>query len=777
MTAALDGLRVLEIVDSIAGQCLGQLLADQGADVLKVEPPAGDAWRGRPEFSVWNRGKRSAVADLTDEAGLAFVMNLVGRCDVAITDQGPRASEESRLRYEDLASVNPAVIHAWLPPYGVEGPLADLPADDALAEAMGGNLASQVTASGDPVLLTVPLASYATAMLASSAVCAAAFARERDGQGQQVAVSWLAGALALHTGALVKGPGGTSILGGAARVRQPQGALGAYKLYKAADDWLFLPCGNNAFYNKMLVAIDRADLLGEERFQDGPWGLKPEAQKELREILAPIIAEQPRDHWLRYFDEQDVPVAPVLSRENFITDPQVIHNGLRLELEDLDLGRVAMSGIPVEFSETPGTVRGPAPALGSGTDAALDSWPRPPEGRPSTEPADSARPPLDGVRIIDLTSYIAGSLCPMILSDYGADVIKVESLEGDAFRAFGLGFLGWNRGKRGVALDLKTAEARDVMHDLVRGADVVVENFRAGVPARLGVDYASLREVNPNIIYCSIPGWGESGPYTGKPVFDPIFQARSGAQKAQGGDGPPVFFTVAITDYSAAHLTAYAAAAGLFARERPGRGQKVSVTLAGATMAIQSGEFVFPAGGGSFGHAVHGGADFPGLSAAYRGYHSSDGWLFVACTNEDHWQALAKVIGRPEFAYPNSWPAVIETDARGGVASEIESMLAEDTVDSWMDRFSSHGVPCAPIVPLADCLDHPQAIANGYEAKHEHPKWGKLRQTGVLAKFSRTPGVAQRPGPMLGQHTEEVLKELGYDAARIAELRKNRVVL
>lgn len=777
MTSALDGLRVLEIVDSIAGQCLGQLLADQGADVLKVEPPAGDGWRGRPQFSVWNRGKRSAVAELTEEAGLAFVMDLAGRCDVVITDLGPRVSEERRLRYDDLAAVNPVVIHAWLPPYGVEGPLADLPPDDALAEALGGNLASQVTASGDPVLLTLPLASYAAAMLAASAVCAAVIARQRDDRGQQVAVSWLAGALTLHTGALVQGPGGTSILGGAARVRQPQGALGAYKLYKAADDWLFLPCGNNVFYNKLLSALDRADLLGEERFQDGPWGLKPEAQKELREIIAPIIAERPREHWLRYFGEQDVPVAPVLSRESFINDPQVIHNGLRLELDDPDLGKIAMSGIPIEFSKTPGTVRGPAPSLGGDTATALDAWPQRPEARSSTRSASSARPPLDGVRVIDLTSYIAGSLCPMILADYGADVIKVESLEGDAFRAFGLGFLGWNRGKRGISLDLKASEAREVVYDLVRGADVVVENFRVGVPSRLGVDYGSLREVNPEIVYCSIPGWGESGPYAGQPVFDPIFQARSGAQKAQGGDGPPVFFTVAITDYSAAHLTAYAATAGLLARDRTGRGQKVSVTLAGATMAIQSGEFVFPAGDGSFGHAIEGGADFLGLSAAHRGYHCADGWLFIACTSEDHWRAMARAVGRPEFAYPNSWPAVIETDAGGGMAAEIESMLAEDTVHSWMSRLTSHEVPCAPIVPLAECLDHPQAVANGYEAKHEHPKWGEVRQTGVLARFSRTPGVAQRPGPMLGQHTDEVLTELGYDADRIAELRENRGVL
>jgi crotonobetainyl-CoA:carnitine CoA-transferase CaiB-like acyl-CoA transferase len=775
LTSALEGIRVLEVVDSIAGQSLGQLLADQGADVLKIEPPAGDSWRGRPQFHIWNRGKRSATADLSVESGRKTVLDLAHRADVVITDHGPSVSADLGLEYEDLAAGNPGLIHVWLPPYGPEGPLADLPPDDALAEAIGGNLASQVSAEGHPMLLTIPLASYATAMLAASAVCTAALVRERDGRGQQVTVSWLAGALAVHTGALVKGTGGKTILGGAARVRMPQGALGAYKLYRAADDWLFLPCGNNTFYNKMLAAVDRADLLAEERFQDGPWGLKPEVQKELREILTPIIAGKPRDYWLRYFDEQDVPVAPVMTRESFINDPQVIHNGLRMEIEDPTLGRVAMAGVPVEFERTPGGVSGPAPVLGSSAETELDSWPR--RDATSAPSTSAGAPPLDGVRVIDLTSYIAGSLCPMILADYGADVVKVESLEGDAFRAFGLGFLGWNRGKRGIALDLKNEDARAVLHDLVRGADVVVENFRVGVPERIGADYESLRDVNPDIVYCSIPGWGGSGPYRGKPVFDPIFQARSGAQKAQGGDGDPVFFTVAITDYAAAHLTAYAATAGLLARARTGIGQKISVTLAGATMAVQSGEFVFPAAGGSFGHALKGGADFPGTNAAYRSYRCADGWLFIACTSEEHWKGMAKAIGRPEFAYPNSWSAASETDANGGVASEIALILEEDTVEAWMARLTGKGVPCAPVVELADALAHPQAAANDYEATHQHEKWGDVRQTGVLAKFSRTSGIAQRPGPMLGEHTDELLAELGYDGERITRLRQSRAVL
>lgn len=776
MPPALDGVRVLELSGSIASQYLGQLLADQGADVLTIEPPGGSAWRGRPQFHVWNRGKRSATADVTTEQGHAFVLDLASRADVVISDYGPARSKELRLTIDDLAAKNPRLVHAWLPPYGAEGPLADIPPDDSLAEALGGNLAGQTSTTGEPVLVTLPLASYMAAMLASSASCAALLARDRDGAGQQVTVSWLAGSVQIHTAALVSAPGQRSLVGSAVRAMVPQGSIAGYKLYKASDDWFFVPCGNNGFYTKFLVALDLAEVLAEERFASGPWGLQPEDQKELRERIAPIIAAKPRDYWLQYLDEHDVPAAPVMSREEYIFDPQVVHNGLRLELDDPELGPVAMANTPIQFWDTPGGVRGPAPALGAHVETALDDWAQ----RPSAAAAaatTSSRPPLGGVRVLDISSYIAGALCPMILADYGADVIKVESFDGDAFRAFGMGFLGWNRGKRGLAVNLKEQEeSQKIVYDLVRGADVVVENFRAGVSTRLGVDYGTLSAINPNIVYCSIPGWGETGPYAGKPVFDPVFQARSGAQRAQGGHGDPVFLVAAITDYSAAHLTAYAATAGLYARERTGKGQKVTITLAGATMGIQSGEFIFPASGGSFGHAVWGGKDFAGTSAAYRCYPASDGWLFIACTTEDHWHALAKAIGRPELAYPGAWTAAAASDPRNGLADEIISMLAEDTVDSWVERLTSHGVPAAPIVALWDSLDHPQALANGLDAHHEHAEYGNARQTGVMAKFSRTPGVARRAAPTLGQHTDEILREIGYDDARIAMLRERDVV-
>jgi len=775
--SALDGLRVLELADAIAGQYLGQLMADQGADVLKIEPPGGEAWRGRPQFHVWNRGKRSAIADLTTDPGRTFAKALGAAADVVIADFRPGEGQALGLDYAALAKENPGLVYAWLPPYGATGPYAELPPDDALAAAIGGIHASQPSQSGDPVFVTLPLASYAAALLGASAVAAALLARERDGRGQEVVVSWLAGALAVHTGALVRAEQAESPMAAAGRTRRPQGAIPVYRLYKAQDDWLFIACGNNVFFNKLCIALGRPELAADERFAEAPWGLlKREHQDALHEIIAPTIAARPREHWLSHFLAHDVPAAPVLTRREFLDDPQVVHNGLRLELDDPELGRVITAGVPITFSETPAVVRGPAPRLGQHTDEALDTWRSRPTARAGTT-GDTSAPPLAGVRVLDLTSYIAGSLCPMLLADYGADVIKVESLEGDAFRTFGLGFLGWNRGKRGLALDLKSNEGREILHDLATRSDVVVENFRPGVTKRLGVDYATLSQLNPRLVYCTIAGWGETGPYASRPAFDPLLQASSGAMRAQGGSDDPVFFSVAITDYSAAHLAAYAVAAALYVRQRTGRGQRAVLSLTGATMAIQSGEFIFPASGGAFGHETAGGNDFPGPSAPYRCYRCADGWLFLACTAEEHWKAMAKALGRPELAYPNAWPAAAHTGPRGGIAHVIADALSEDTVERWIQRLASHGVPCAPIVPLPQVLDQTQVQANSLSAQHEHPTWGVVRQTGVLAKLSRTPGASQRPAPTLGQHSDEILRESGYDDARISALRGKRVVL
>src|SRR5512145_901380 len=249
-------------------------------------------------------------------------------------------------------------------------------------------------------------------------------------------------------------------------------------------------------------------------------------------------------------------------------------------------------------------------------------------------------PPLDGIRVVDLTSYIAGSYAAMMLADLGADVVKVESLAGDSFRELP-GFFGWNRGKHSIAVDLKAAEGRAIVEQLAARGDVVMENMRPGVADRLGVGWSQLRAINPRLVYCSVTAFGSTGPYADRPGFDPLLQAMSGAQALQGFGGPPQYIRIAITDYYAASLAAQAVLAALFVRERTGQGQRVETSLMHAALALQSGNFV----------------DYPGKQSmfrdnpTYRLYRAGDGeWFFLACGNQTFWVKLCNALGLQSLA-------------------------------------------------------------------------------------------------------------------------------
>jgi crotonobetainyl-CoA:carnitine CoA-transferase CaiB-like acyl-CoA transferase len=773
LAGPFDGITILELATGIAGPYAAMLLADQGADVIKIEPPAGDPARAVLGFRVWNRGKRSVLAGMESPEGRETIRRLAGGVDVLVADFAPGRAESLDLDYESLARDNPGLVYCHLPPFGEAGPHANRPADDALVAAVGGVAGGQPSAAGNPVFVVIPVSSYGAALLAAGAISVALRAREATGRGQKTVVSWLAGALSMATGSLVGVEGGfLSPLGLVSLARQPQGASPVYRLYRAADDWLFIACGNSTFWGKFCIALDMAELVSDPRFENAPWGITNfQDRAALYEIVAPVIGSKPRAHWLRLFEEFDVPAAPVQGRADFINDPQVVHNGMRIEIDDPEVGRTVQMGIPIAFGRTPGAIRGPAPALGEHTREMRVS---PARRRDRTSAANGPRHALEGVRVVDLTNYIAGSLCGMMLADYGADVVKVESLEGDSFRTFGLGFMGWNRGKRSVALDLKREEGRNILRELAARADVVVENFRYGVAERLGADYETLAPRNPRLVYCTIAGFGVDGPYAGKPAFDPLFQARSGAMAAQGGPGqPPVFLSAAITDYSAALLATYGITAALFERERSGQGQRVVTSLTNATIAGQSGSFIFYEGAPP---EPQGGPDFLGPSAIVRSYQAADGWLMLACRSEEHWTALARVLGRPELSQRHSWETAAAAPADGPLGDTLASIFREDTSATWLARLDGAGVPCAPVPGLAQLLRNDHLDANGLMTDHDHPQWGRIRQTGLLVKLSGTPGCLQRRAPLLGEHTQEVLAELGHGEDDIASLKENGII-
>ena len=377
------------------------------------------------------------------------------------------------------------------------------------------------------------------------------------------------------------------------------------------------------------------------------------------------------------------------------------------------------------------------------------------------------RGPLDGVTVVDLTSYIAGSYSAMMLGDLGARVIKVEGLEGDSFRELP-GFYGWNRGKRSLAVNLKDPDGCAVIHRLADTADVVMENMRPGVVERLGVDYESLRPVNSRLIYCSITAFGPDGPERDRPGYDPVFQALGGVMSLQGFGGAPQYVRIPVTDYYTAALACQAVLAALFVRERTGQGQRVWTSLLHGVLALQSGNFV----------------DWPGREIVYRDtptyrlYRAGDGeWFFLACGNQSFWVKLCKVLGKPEW---ETDPRFASWFGRRDHADELTPLMEEAFAsrprDEWVRILSDADIPCAPTQTLRAFMSHPAVLHHEMLVEYDHPEVGRLKMMGLPLRFSETPGTDPGPPPMLGQHTAEILRGAGYTDADIADLHRRGVI-
>jgi len=361
------------------------------------------------------------------------------------------------------------------------------------------------------------------------------------------------------------------------------------------------------------------------------------------------------------------------------------------------------------------------------------------------------------------------------MADMGADVIKVESLDGDPWRRVGGPFLTTNRGKRAIAVDLKKDEGKEIFHRLVSSSDILVENARYGVWHRLGLDYESLRKVKPDIIYVSILGHGSTGPYSELPGYDPLLQARSGQMVGQGGlDKTPVFHKVALNDYGAPMLAAFGAMMALYVRAKTGKGQHVESSLTNASIALQCHEFLDYAG---FERSFRGDTDLKGLSATYRLYETKEGWLFVMCLNEAQWQNLCHTLGQggllsdPRFETPQKRK---ENDQ--ALVSILGEEFGKKPAAEWVALLEEVGVPCAPQNEIEGLLKNAHYLQNELVVNHDHPEYGRLKQTGIGPRLSETPGRIQRAAPTLGQHTDQVMGELGYSPEEIIELRKKKVV-
>lgn len=379
----------------------------------------------------------------------------------------------------------------------------------------------------------------------------------------------------------------------------------------------------------------------------------------------------------------------------------------------------------------------------------------------------AASGPLAGVRVLDLSAYIAGPYGCSLLADQGADVIKIEPPDGDNLRQYpstlaseSRAFLGVNRSKRGIVLDLKRADDHAVLLRLVREADVLVHNFRPSVPKRLGIDFEQLQLINPRLIYCAVTGYGETGPMKDKAGYDQVLQTMTGMCNLQGRrGGPPEIIYGSVVDYYAAALLAAGVSSALFERERSGLGQFVGVSLLRSALTMQSARMIWADGEG-----LDIGRDM--RSGGVTGIHPTrDGHIYISANTARFWKALCEKTGLRELADDPRYDSVRKrAQAVAEIVPRLQQALAARSAMEWEAIFGDE-VPCAAARRIEDMFDHPQVLAEGIVDAIDHPQVGRYRGVAQSIKFGRTPGPAAFAAPMLGQDTRAVMAELGETGA------------
>ena len=401
-----------------------------------------------------------------------------------------------------------------------------------------------------------------------------------------------------------------------------------------------------------------------------------------------------------------------------------------------------------------------------------------------TNENSEATGPLAGMRVVDLTTILLGPVATQMLGDLGADVIKVESPGGDAVRGAGpppvedgMGaiFLTNNRNKRGIVLDLKDPRGLEAMMRLLASADAFVHNMRPRAIDRLGLDYAAVSERSPSIVYCGAWGFRRSGPYGHKPAYDDMIQAVSGLAALQAVDGEPRYVTSAVADKVTGLNVAVAVLAALVHRARTGEGQCIEVPMFETLVAFNMLEHLY----GQTYEPPRGPMGYPRtLSPGRRPYRTRDGWVGALPYTDAQWAALFAIANRPDLAED---PRFATLPSRLAHIDEVYAMLgdllAERTTAEWLEAFDAANIPSMPINHPGDLLDDPHLAATGFWRTMEHAGLGTLRFPGIPAQFSKTPGAVRRPPPELGEHSVEVLAEIGYEQAEIDALVEAGVTL
>ncbi len=767
MTTALEGLRVLELGSGMAAAVAGMVLAENGAEVVKVEPPGGDPDRGRPGFAVWHRAKKSVVLDLADPGDRHRFMDLARGADGVVEAFRPSVAEKLGVDHTALRELNPGLVHTSITGFGETGPWRDLPGYEQIVAARSGRMTSYDGVRAGPVFTPVPIASYGAGMLAATGLMAAVWDRDRTDRGRRVHTSLLH---ALSVYDMTSGIGNrTHIPPEPGRV---YGIMRVPFMTAPTKDGRFVQmCSRQAHhYRRWLTSLGLEALLDDPELANAP-DLWPSEERlaEVVEAIRNAMARRTAAEWMEIFSANDIGGDPFLTPQEFLDSPQCVENGLRQVVTDPEIGPTVQIGPLGRYSDAPSVVGPPAPRLGEHTDEVLKSRTRAPSparlpDRPGEPlpPDPSPRQPLADATILDVGYFYACPFAATLLAEAGARVIKVEPPTGDPGRRnWTTDYVKSMVGKESIVLDLKTPQGLDVLYRLVERADVFLHNFRPGTPERLGIDADTVLARNPRLLYVYASCFGSRGPWARKAGFHSSPNAIAGAGVVEAGDrNPPRNRTYG--DPSAALATAAAIMAGLLACRRTGRGQRLETTMLAATAYAVS----------EWG-TQHSGPRAPvvdsgqyGFHAYQRLYETGDGWLVVDVHRDRERRALEAVleIPLPETPVP-------------ATATQLAEAFREDSAEAWEARLLAAGVPAARADRgnfLHNMLNEPHMRASGVAVEADQDEMGPYWRAGPAIQFSDAPTagpITTAPALPLGWATSAILGELGLDTDEITHLQ------
>lgn len=769
MSGALEGIRILDLTWGIAGPVAAWLLAEQGADVVKVEPPGGDPYRAHPGSAVWHRSRRSVELDLRHPSGVDHLLGLVDGADVLIEAHAPAAMTEFGVGPDALLERNPCLVVCSIPAYPRGHRAAGRPGYDALVQARSGQQHEQPGWRPGPVHLHFPAPSMGACFLAAAGVLAALVDRERTGRGQVVETSLLDGVHVYTTQIWQEherpGPGFRSIMHKSYPPGIHQGSI--YEC--ASGQWIHAATMNGRTPTRTLE-----EVLGLDAVDPVALYADPLARAEHDARLRSAFRGRARSELVAEMHAAGLGAEAIVPMDEAFEHPQLSANGMVADVVDPELGATTQVGVPIHLLDTPGSIRGPRPRVGADTESVLSS------GTASSPVASSAgepdrRGPLAGVRVLDIGQFLAGPFGPMVLADLGADVIKVEPLRGDSMRMAAMPFIGCQRNKRGVAVDLKTDEGREVLLRLAENADVVHHNMTKGTAERLGIGYDVLRERNPALVHCNTYAYGPDGPLSDFGGLDPLYQAATGLEYEAGPvhvGNPPSYLRFGMTDTANALLSVVAVLTALLHQRRTGAGQDLWTSLLDGAAVFSSDVFLCHDGDAPRRPRLDAGQY--GTSPCYRLYEAQDGWVQVAAVGDGDWERLCRSLGLDDLGDdPRARTHDDRAARRGEIEPALEAVFRTRTAVSWVHLLDAAGVPAEVAVDTVDgslALHDGDLERLGSVVDTEHPRIGRIRQFGRFVRFSASELAPQRPPPMVGEHTREVLAEHGFSTPEVDAL-------